>query len=55
MKYVEVTSDFIEYSKTLANDILGYNECFGGDKDTKKELKKHIKQCENMMNIKAEK
>ena len=56
MRYVKVTSDFIEDSKTLANDILGYNECFGGDRDTKIELKKHIRKCEKyLMNIKVEK
>lgn len=46
-----VTDKFIEYSKTLAEDILGYNECFSGDKKTKKEIKRHIKKCEELLSI----
>lgn len=47
---VLVTENFINYSLTLAEDILGYNECFGGDKDIKKELRKHIKKCKDLLN-----
>lgn len=46
-----VTNKFIEYSKTLAEDILGYNECFSGDKKNKQELKRHIKKCEELLSI----
>lgn len=44
-----VTDSFIKYSLQLANDILGYNECFGGDKETKRKLKQHIKNCEKRL------
>lgn len=28
MNNVKVTKQFVEYSKELAEDILGYNRCF---------------------------
>jgi hypothetical protein len=47
---ITVTEDFISYSLELANDILGYNECFDGDKEVKKKLKLHIKKCNQYLN-----
>ena len=46
MNNVKVTKQFVEYSKELAEDILGYNRCFHyGDmsKGTNRKLRYHIK------------
>jgi hypothetical protein len=50
MNKVEVTDNFIKYSMELAEDILGYNQCFGnGDKEVNKKLKEHIKKCKKYL------
>lgn len=52
MRKIQVTDNFIEYSKELAQNILGYNQCVfgGGDKEIKRKLRNHIKKCENYLN-----
>lgn len=53
MNNVKVTKQFVEYSKELAEDILGYNRCFHyGDmsKGTNRKLRYHIKRCEKLLN-----
>lgn len=47
---INVTDNFIKYSKELANDILGYNQCYGGDAKVKKKLQEHIKKCDKYLN-----
>lgn len=50
MNNAKVTKQFIEYSKTLAEDILGYNQCFGcRNSDTNRKLRYHIKRCEKLL------
>lgn len=50
MNSVKVTKQFIEYSKTLAEDILGYNQCFGSkNSDRNRKLRYHIKRCEKFL------
>lgn len=52
MKNIAVTKQFIEYSKTLAEDILGYNQCFnsGNSKSSRnRKLKYHIKRCDTLL------
>lgn len=52
MKNIAVTKQFIEYSKTLAEDIYGYNQCFnrGNSKSARnRKLKYHIKRCEKLL------
>lgn len=43
MKKIQVTDNFIKHAKEYAEDILGYNQCFGGNKETKTELRRFIK------------
>ena len=53
MNNVKVTKQFVEYSKELAEDILGYNRCFHyGNmcKRTNRKLRYHIKRCESLLN-----
>ena len=53
MNNVKVTKQFVEYSKELAEDILGYNRCFYSgnmDKRTNRKLIYHIKRCEKLLN-----
>lgn len=51
MNNVKVTKQFVEYSKGLAEDILGYNRCFGSrNSDTNRKLQYHIKRCERLLN-----
>ena len=49
-KKINISKEFIQYSKILAEDILGYNECFGGDSDVKRKLKYHSKRCDKILN-----
>ena len=49
MKKIQVTDNFIKHAKEYAEDILGYNQCFGGSKDTKAELKRFIKRCDKLL------
>lgn len=52
MNNVKVTKQFVEYSKELAEDILGYNRCFhygNMDKGTNRKLIYHIKRCEKLL------
>lgn len=51
MKRVTVADEFIKYTKELTEDILGYNECFGGDKKVMKKLKTHINKCKKYLEI----
>ena len=48
-KKINISKEFIQYSKILAENILGYNECFCGDSDVKK-LKYHIERCDKILN-----
>ena len=53
MNNVKVTKQFVEYSKELAEDILGYNRGFYSgnmDKRTNRKLIYHIKRCEKLLN-----
>lgn len=53
MNNVKVTKQFVEYSKELAEDILGYNRYFYSgnmDKRTNRKLIYHIKRCEKLLN-----
>lgn len=50
IKKINISKEFIQYSKNLAEDILGYNECFGGDSDVKRKLRYHIKRCDKILN-----
>lgn len=53
MNNVKVTKQFVEYSKELAEDILGYNRCFhygNMSKMTNRKLRYHIKRCESLLN-----
>ena len=53
MNNVKVTKQFVEYSKELAEDILGYNRFFhygNIDKRTNRKLIYHIKSCEKLLN-----
>lgn len=45
MKYIKVTDNFIKKSLEMAEDLYGYADCFGGDKENKKRLKYHIKMA----------
>ena len=52
MNNVKVTKQFVEYSKELAEDILGYNRCFHYghmDNGTNRKLIYHIKRCEKLL------
>ena len=52
MNNVKVTKQFVEYSKELAEDILGYNRCFhygNMDNGTNRKLIYHIKRCEKLL------
>ena len=49
MKKIQVTDNFIKHAKEYAEDIFGYNQCFGGSKDTKAELKRFIKRCDKLL------
>lgn len=53
MNNVKVTKQFVEYSKGLAEDILGYNQCFSRGRmnnETNRKLRYHIKRCEKLLN-----
>lgn len=53
MNNVKVTKQFVEYSKELAEDILGFNRCFhygNMSKGTNRKLIYHIKRCEKLLN-----
>lgn len=45
MKKIQVTDNFIRHAKEYAEDILG----FGGNKETKAELKRFIKRCDKLL------
>lgn len=52
MNNIKVTKQFVEYSKKLAEDILGYNRCFSRghmDNERNKKLIYHIKRCEKLL------
>lgn len=49
MKKIQVTDNFIKHAKEYAEDILGYNQCFGGRKETKDELRRFIKRCNELL------
>ena len=52
MNNVKVTKQFVEYSKELAEDIIGYNRCFhygNMDNGTNRKLRYHIKRCEKLL------
>lgn len=53
MNNVKVTKQFVEYSKELAEDILGYNQFVNRghmDNKTNRRLRYHIKRCEKLLN-----
>lgn len=53
MNNVKVTKHFVEYSKRLAEDILGFNQCFSHgrtDSERNRKLRYHIKRCEKLLN-----
>ena len=54
MKKIQVTDNFIKHAKEYAEDIFGYNQCFGGSKDTKAELKRFIKRCDKLLTENAD-
>lgn len=47
MKKIQVTDNFIKHAKEYAEDILGYNQCFGRNKEIKGELRRFIKNAIN--------
>lgn len=49
MRKIQVTEDFIKYTKELTEDILGYNKCFGGDKEVMKKQREHINKCKKYL------
>ena len=49
MKKIQVTDNFIKHAKEYAEDILGYNQCFGGKGKTIAELKRFIKRCDKLL------
>ena len=52
MNNVKITKQFVEYSKELAEDILGYNQCFSRgcmNNETNRKLRYHIKRCEKLI------
>lgn len=53
MNNVKVTKQFVEYSKRLAEDILGFNQCCihgRTDSERNRKLRYHIKRCEKLLN-----
>lgn len=51
MNNVKVTKQFLEYSKELAEDILGFNQCCGHtNSERNRKLRYHIKRCEKLLN-----
>lgn len=51
MNNVKVTKQFVEYSKGLAEDILGYNQCCcHTNSERNRKLRYHIKRCEKLLN-----
>ena len=53
MNNVKVTKQFVEYSKRLAEDILGFNQCCSHgrtDSERNRKLRSHIKRCEKLLN-----
>lgn len=51
MNNVKVTKQFVEYSKKLAEDILGYNQCYSHtNSERNRKLRYHIKRCEKLLN-----
>lgn len=55
MNNVKVTKQFVEYSKELAEDILGYNQWVNRghghmDNESNRRLRYHIKRCEKLLN-----
>lgn len=53
MNNVKVTKQFVEYSKELAEDILGYNQYVNRghmDNESNRRLRYHIKRCEKLLN-----
>ena len=53
MNNVKVTKQFVEYSKRLAEDILGFNQCCSRgrtDSERNRKLRYHIKRCEKLLN-----
>lgn len=53
MNNVKVTKQFVEYSKELAEDILGYNQCVNRghmDNESNRRLRYHIIRCEKLLN-----
>lgn len=49
MKKIHVTDNFVKHAKEYAEDILGYNQCFGGNKEIKAELRRFIKRCDKLL------
>lgn len=52
MNNVKVAKQFIEYSKGLAEDILGFNQCCGHshtNSERNRKLRYHIKRCEKLL------
>lgn len=52
MNNVKVTKQFLEYSKGLAEDILGFNQCCGSghaNSERNRKLRYHIKRCEKLL------
>ena len=49
MKKIQVTDNFIKYAKEYAEDILGYNQCFCGNKKTIAKLRRFIKRCDKLL------
>lgn len=50
MKRIFVTDNFIQHAREYAEDILGYNQCFGGSKEVRAELRRFIKRCDKYLN-----
>lgn len=50
MKKIQVTDSFIKHAKEYAEDIYGYNKCFGEDRTTQAKLKRFIKRCDELLN-----
>ena len=53
MNNVKVTKQFVEYSKELAEDILGYNQYVNRghmNSASNRRLRYHIKRCEKLLN-----
>lgn len=54
LKKIQVTDNFVKHAKEYAEDILGYNQCFGGNKEIKAELRRFIKRCDKLLTENAD-